>query len=66
MFNVFIQVDKKEQLLTDWFYYNTEHHYLKYHSPYHDNDCWGYASNVECEIKVDRPMIYIYAKTIKE
>ena len=28
-FNVFIQIDKKEQLTTDCFYYNVEWHYVK-------------------------------------
>ena len=65
-FNVFIQIDKKEQLTTDCFYYNAENHYLNYHSPYQDKDCWNTVSNVECEIKVDRPMIHIKATTIKE
>ena len=65
-FNVFIQINEKEQLTTDCFYYNAECHYLNYHSPYQDEDSWCSVSNVECEIKVDRPMIYIYAKTIKD
>lgn len=64
-FNVFIRVDKKEQLTTDCFYYNAENHYLNYHSPYQDKDSWVSVPNVECEIKIDRPMIYITAKTIE-
>ena len=62
-FNVFIQIDKKEQCITDCFYYNAEEHFLNYHIPY-QNDVWATISNVECEIKIDRPMFYIYAKTI--
>lgn len=65
-FNVFIRIDDKEQLTTDCFYYNAENHYLNYHSPYQDKDCWISVSNVKCEIKVDRPMIHIKATTIKE
>ena len=65
-FNVFIQVDKKEQLTTDCFYYDVANHYLNYHVPYQDKDGWCSISNVECEIKMDKPLIYIYAKTIKE
>ena len=65
-FNVYIQVDEKEYLLTDCFYYNAENHYLNYHSPYQGKDGWISISNVECEIKVDRPIIYINTKTIKE
>ena len=42
-----------------------ENHYLNYHSPYQDKDSWGFIPNVECEIKMDKPLIYIYAKTIK-
>ena len=30
-FNVFIQIDRKEQFTTDTFYYNAESHYLNYH-----------------------------------
>lgn len=62
MFNVFIQVDKKEQFLTDWFYYNAEDHCLSYHSQFH----WRSIQNVECKIEVVRPFICIYAKTIEE
>lgn len=65
-FNVFIQIDRKEQFTTDTFYYNAESHYLNYHSPYQDKDGWVSVPNVECEIKTDKPLIYIYAKTIKE
>lgn len=65
-FNVFILIDDKEQLTTDCFYYNAENHYLDYHLPYQDKDGWESVSNVECVIKVNSPMIYIYAKTIKE
>lgn len=65
-FNVFIQIDKKEQLTTDCFYYNAENHYLNYHLPHQDKDAWCSISNVECEIEIDRPLIFIYAKTIKE
>ena len=63
-FNVLIQVDRKEQFTTDCFYYNAEGHYLNYHSPYQDTDIWCTVPSVECEIKVDGPMIYIHAKTI--
>ena len=38
---------------------------IETYSPYQDKDAWCSVSNVECEIKVDRPMIYIYAKTIE-
>lgn len=65
-FNVFIQLDNKEQFTTDCFYYNAENHYLNYHSPYRHEYDWISIPNVECEIKVDRPMIYIHAKIIKE
>ena len=34
--------------------------------PYQDKDSWCSISNVECEIKMDKPMIYITAKTVKE
>ena len=44
-FNVFIQIDNKEQLTTDCFYYNAESHYLNYHSPYQDKDGWCSVSN---------------------
>ena len=64
-FNVFIKVDNKEQLTTDCFYYNAENHCLNYHPPYQGKDDWCTVSNVECEIKVDKPMVYITAKTIK-
>lgn len=66
VFNVFIQVDKKEQLITDCFYYNAENHYLNYHSPYQDKDSWCCIYNVECKVEVVRPFICIYAKTIME
>lgn len=65
-FNVFIYIDKKEQLTTDCFYYDVANHYLNYHAPYQDKDSWCSISNVECEIKMDKPLIYIYAKTINE
>lgn len=65
-FNVFIEIDKKEKLTTDAFYYNEEKHYLNYHSPYNDKYKWETISNVKCEITVDRPMIYISAKTIND
>ena len=32
--NVFIEIDEKEKLTTDCFYYNEEKHYLNYHRPY--------------------------------
>lgn len=63
-FNVLIKVDNKEQLLTDCFYYNEENHYLNYHSPYQDKDSWVGVSDVECEIEVDKPIIYVHAKPI--
>ena len=62
--NVFIEIDEKEKLTTDCFYYNEEKHYLNYHRPYGGE--WDTTSNVKCEITVDRPMIYISAKTIKD
>ena len=65
-FNVFIEIDKKEKLTTDAFYYNEEKHYLNYHLPYNDKYKWETISNVKCEITVDRPMIYISAKTIND
>lgn len=65
-FNIFIKIDEKAQLITDCFYYNAENHYLNYHAPYTDKDGWCTVLNVECEIKTDKPMIYITAKTIKE
>lgn len=65
-FNVFIEIDEKEKLTTDCFYYNEEKHYLNYHLPYQYNDKWETISNVKCEITVDRPMIYISTKTIKD
>ena len=65
-FNIFIQIDKKEQLTTDCFYYNAENHCLNYHSPYQDKDGWCSIPNVECEIEMDKLFIYINAKTIKE
>lgn len=65
-FNVYITIDDKEQLTTDCFYYNAENHYLNYHSPYQDKDGWCSVSNVECKIIKDRPMFYIYAKTINK
>lgn len=64
-FNVFIKIDDKEQLTTDCFYYNAESHYLNYHLPYQDKDDWNSVLNVECEVKIDKPMIYVHAKTIK-
>lgn len=66
VFNVFIEIDEKEKLTTDVFYYNEEKHYLSFHLPYNYNDNWETISNVKCEITVDRPMIYISAKTINE
>lgn len=63
MFNVFIQVDKKEQFLTDCFYYNAEGHYLNYRLLQGD---WHCIHNVECKVEVVRPFICIYAKTIEE
>jgi hypothetical protein len=65
-FNVFIQIDEKEMFVTDCFYYNAESHYLNYHLPYQDKDGWRSVSNVECKITVNRPMVCVYAKTIKE
>ena len=65
-FKIFIQIDKKEQLTTDCFYYNAENHYLNYHSLYQDKDGWCSIPNVECEIEMDNSLIYIYAKTIKD
>lgn len=64
-FNVFIKIDGRDQLTTDCFYYDAERHYLNYHCPYQDKDGWISVSNVECKIQVDRPMIYIQAKTLK-
>lgn len=61
-FNIYIQIDNKEQLTTDCFYYNAEKHYLNYHVPYQDKDSWFAVPNVDCEIKIDKPLIYIYAK----
>ena len=66
VFNVFIEIDEKEKLTTDVFYYNEEKHYLSFHLPYNYNDNWETISNVKCEITVDRPMIYISTKTINE
>ena len=63
-YNVFIVIDNKEHFITDYFYYNAENHYLNYHSPYSYRNGWCSVSNVECEIKIDKPMIYIHAKTI--
>lgn len=63
VFNVYINIDDKEQCNTDCFYYNAEHHHLTYHAPYQDG--WIPVPNVECEIKIDRPMIHIKATTIK-
>lgn len=64
-FNVLIRLDN-ETFNTDCFYYNAKEHYLRYHTPYQDKGCWPTIRNVECEIKVDRPMIHVTAKTIKD
>ena len=40
VFNVFIEIDEKEKLTTDVFYYNEEKHYLSFHLPYNYNDNW--------------------------
>ena len=65
-FNVIIYIDDKEVCNTDTFYYNSEKHYLNYHSPYQDKDGWNSISNVICDIKVDTFIIYIKATSIKE
>ena len=66
-FNVLIRLDENETFNTDCFYYNAKEHYLRYHSPYRDKpSVWTTVSNVECQIKVDRPMIHVTATTIKE
>lgn len=47
------------------FYYDVANHYLNSHVPYQDKDSWCSISNVECEIKMDKPLIYIYAKKLR-
>lgn len=63
-FNVLVNVDNIEQFVTDWFYYNEKEHYLSYHHAYCMGNNYRTISDVECEIKVDRPMIYVHAKPI--
>lgn len=65
-FNVLIQIGKKEQMLTDCFYYNAEKHYLNYHVPYQDNESWEHVPNVDCEITVVKPFMYVRAKATEE
>jgi hypothetical protein len=65
-FNVFIKIDDDEIFNTDCFYYNAKKHRLYYHLQHQDKDGWIHVSNVECKIQVDKPMIYVTAKTIKD
>lgn len=65
-FNVLIKVDDLEQFVTDWFYYNEKEHYLCYHCTDAMGNNYRTIPNVECEIEVDKPMIFVYAKSVKE
>ena len=60
-FNVFISVDDKVKLTADSFSYHADSHSLLYHVA---DVGWNEFHNVECEISVDRPLIYIKVKTL--
>ena len=65
-FNVLIEVDEKKAFNTDCYIYDAEKHSLSVHVPHQTTNSWLDIENVKCEIRVDRPLVYINVKTIKE
>lgn len=57
--NVYVETST-DKLLVNTFWYNSEKHMLKIPLPMSDNILT--MENVECDIKTDKPMIYITVK----
>ena len=60
--NVYIETST-DKLLVNTFWYNSEKHMLKIPLPMSDNILT--IKNVECDIKTDKPMIYITVRPYK-
>ena len=60
--NVYVETST-DKLLVNTFWYNSEKHMLKIPLPMSDNILT--MENVECDIKTDKPMIYITVRPYK-
>ena len=67
MFNIYVETEKSA-FMTDWFHYNRKEHILTFHIPSFPSLSTKveHLDNVEVEIKIDRPLVFLNVKPYKE
>lgn len=64
--NVYIDVVGESQLITDYFVYDNIKHRLMYRQPFQNERPFCILSDVDCDIKIDRSLIFIKVKRFVE